>query len=102
MQTETVNIPSVSVWDHHGQPIAVADKFLVQGSDKHKHIYLAVGQTPISRFPGSASDGNPPEPDPIHTIAVFALTPEGVQDLLEVLTKATAKMGVTPEEGATQ
>ena len=98
MLTETVNIPSVSVWDHHDQPIAVADKFLVQGSAKNNHIYLAVGQTPITRFPTSTSEGNLPEPDPIHTIAVFALTPEGVQDLLAVLTKATAKMGVKPEE----
>lgn len=97
MLTETVNIPPPSAWSRHDQPIAVADKFLVQGFDKYDHVYLAVGQTPITRDPSGSEDG-PRRSDPIHTIAVFALTPDGVQDLLAVLTKVIAKIGEKPEE----
>lgn len=97
MLTETVNIPSASGWSRHGQPIAVADKFLIQGFEKHHHIYLAVGQTPVTRDPAGSED-SPRQSDPIHTISVFALTPDGVQDLLEMLTKAMARIGETPEE----
>lgn len=97
MLTETVNIPTPSGWSRHDQPIAVADKFLIQGFDKYHHIYLAVGQTPITRG-SSGSEDTPRQSDPIHTIGVFALTPEGVQDLLALLTKAMAKIGEKPEE----
>jgi len=97
MLTETVNIPPPSAWSRHDQPIAVADKFLVQGFDKYDHIYLAVGQTPIARGSSGSEDGPGPT-DPIHTIAVFALTPDGVQDLLEMFTKVMARIGEKPEE----